>query len=203
MTDPGSPSGWMFPSWGRHGGTCRRRGRSAGTRRREGGARWLRRAVGGYVLGRAGLRDASRARSARRPRSRTAAVEAIREMGVSVGERVSGVINVGIGHSIDIHALLDHELAAVERAGGRVVRDAGNTGSRDEGNGRRSGGGGYRTRRACYPSCPASVYFAAPDASRFLEQYGLKCCLDGVRSGGFFDHRKDEALGTDGTPRRT
>lgn len=52
-----------------------------------------------------------------------AAVEAIRETGVSVGERISGVMSVGIGHSINIHALLDHEIAAIERAGGRIACD--------------------------------------------------------------------------------
>jgi succinate dehydrogenase/fumarate reductase flavoprotein subunit len=49
------------------------------------------------------------------------AVETVREMGVWVGERVSGVMTVGIGHSIDVHALLDHELAVIESAGGQVV----------------------------------------------------------------------------------
>lgn len=53
-----------------------------------------------------------------------AAVEAIREMGVSVGEQISGVMTVGIGHSIDVHALLDHEVAVIEHAGGRVACDA-------------------------------------------------------------------------------
>ena len=52
-----------------------------------------------------------------------AAVEAIWDMGVSVGDRVSGVMTVGIGHSIDVHALLDHEGAVVERAGGQIVCD--------------------------------------------------------------------------------
>lgn len=52
-----------------------------------------------------------------------AAVEAIRKMGVPVGERVSGVMTVGIGHSIDIHALLEHEVFAIERAGGRIACD--------------------------------------------------------------------------------
>lgn len=32
------------------------------------------------------------------------AVEVIREMSVSVGEQVSGVMTAGIGHSIDVHA---------------------------------------------------------------------------------------------------
>lgn len=50
-----------------------------------------------------------------------AAVEDIRGMGVSVGEQVSGVMTVGIGHSIDVHALLDHELAVIKDAGGRVA----------------------------------------------------------------------------------
>lgn len=53
----------------------------------------------------------------------TAAIETIREMGVSVGERVSGVMTVGIGHSIDVHALLEHEVAEIERSGGRVACD--------------------------------------------------------------------------------
>ena len=50
-----------------------------------------------------------------------AAVEAIRQMGVSVGERVSGVMTAGIGHSIDVHALLDLEVATIEQANGRVA----------------------------------------------------------------------------------
>lgn len=50
-----------------------------------------------------------------------AAVEAIRRMGVSVGEQVSGVMTVGVGHSIDVRSLLDHEVAVIQRAGGQVV----------------------------------------------------------------------------------
>lgn len=51
------------------------------------------------------------------------AIETIRNMGVPVGERVSGVMTAGIGHSIDIQALLDHEVSAIERAGGRIACD--------------------------------------------------------------------------------
>ena len=53
-----------------------------------------------------------------------ASVEAIRQMGVSVGERVSGVMTVGIGHSIDVHALLDHEVSVIEGAGGQISCNA-------------------------------------------------------------------------------
>ena len=64
--------------------------------------------VGWNVLGHAGYRDPAPARAARRPwnlgravvEDYPAAVEAIREMGVSVGEQVSGIMTVGIGHSI-------------------------------------------------------------------------------------------------------
>lgn len=52
-----------------------------------------------------------------------ASVEAIREMGVFVGERVSGVMTVGIGYSIDVHALLDLEIRDIEAAGGSIVCD--------------------------------------------------------------------------------
>jgi hypothetical protein len=48
------------------------------------------------------------------------AVETIRRMGVSVRDRISGVMTVGIGHPIDVHALLDHEVREIERAGGRI-----------------------------------------------------------------------------------
>ena len=54
----------------------------------------------------------------------SSAVEVIREMGVSVGDRISGVMTVGIGHPIDVHALLDLEVAAIRRSGGRVACDA-------------------------------------------------------------------------------
>jgi flavin-dependent dehydrogenase len=53
-----------------------------------------------------------------------AAVEAIRRMGLPVGDRVSGVMTVGVGHSIDVHALLDLEVAVIERSGGRVACNA-------------------------------------------------------------------------------
>lgn len=53
-----------------------------------------------------------------------AAVETIREMGVPVGERVSGVMTVGIGHSIDVHALLDREVEEIGRAGGQILCNA-------------------------------------------------------------------------------
>ncbi len=52
------------------------------------------------------------------------AVETIRRMGVPVGEQVSGVMTVGVGHSIDIHSLLDHEVAVIERAGGQIACDS-------------------------------------------------------------------------------
>lgn len=45
-------------------------------------------------------------------------VEEIRGMGVSVGERVSGVMTVGIGHSIDVRALLKLELDEIDRSSG-------------------------------------------------------------------------------------
>lgn len=52
-----------------------------------------------------------------------AAVEVIQELGISVGEQVSGVMTVGIGHSIDVRALLDHEVATIERANGGIACD--------------------------------------------------------------------------------
>jgi NADPH-dependent 2,4-dienoyl-CoA reductase/sulfur reductase-like enzyme len=52
------------------------------------------------------------------------AVEEIRSMGIEVGEQRRGVMTIGIGHSIDVLALLSHEVAVVEKAGGRVVRAA-------------------------------------------------------------------------------
>ena len=52
-----------------------------------------------------------------------AAVETIQGMDVSVEEQVSGIMMVGIGHSIDIPALLDREVAVIERADGRIACD--------------------------------------------------------------------------------
>ena len=49
------------------------------------------------------------------------AVETIRQMGVSVGDRVSGVMTVGLGHFIDVQELLDYELAVIESTGGRIT----------------------------------------------------------------------------------
>jgi succinate dehydrogenase/fumarate reductase flavoprotein subunit len=50
-----------------------------------------------------------------------AAVARIRALGVAVGERVNGVMTVGIGHSIDVRALLATEVAEIERGGGQVL----------------------------------------------------------------------------------
>jgi succinate dehydrogenase/fumarate reductase flavoprotein subunit len=52
------------------------------------------------------------------------AVETIRQMGVSVGDRVSGVMTVGLGHFIDVQELLDYELAVIESTGGRIACNA-------------------------------------------------------------------------------
>ena len=52
------------------------------------------------------------------------AVETIRQMGVSVGDRVSGVMTVGLGHFIDVQELLDYELAVIESTGGRITCSA-------------------------------------------------------------------------------
>ena len=52
------------------------------------------------------------------------AVETIRQMGVSVGDRVSGVMTVGLGHFIDVQELLDYELAVIESTGGRITCNA-------------------------------------------------------------------------------
>ncbi len=49
------------------------------------------------------------------------AVEEIRGMGIAVGKQVQGVMTIGIGYSIDVRALLSHEVAIVEKAGGRVI----------------------------------------------------------------------------------
>jgi len=50
-----------------------------------------------------------------------AAVERIRSFGIRVGPQVDGVMTIGIGHSIDVPALLDRELADIEHGGGRVL----------------------------------------------------------------------------------
>ena len=49
-----------------------------------------------------------------------AAVEAVRAAGVTVSEPFHGVMGFGVGHKVDLPALFGHELAVVERAGGRV-----------------------------------------------------------------------------------
>src|SRR3989454_2480775 len=53
------------------------------------------------------------------------AVEQIRGMGIAVGKQVQGVMTIGIGYSIDVRALLSHEVAVVEKAGGRVICETG------------------------------------------------------------------------------
>jgi succinate dehydrogenase/fumarate reductase flavoprotein subunit len=49
------------------------------------------------------------------------ALDSIRKMGISVGDRVSGVMTVGIGHSIDVQALLARERVIIEKSGGQIA----------------------------------------------------------------------------------